>query len=113
MASGQEIEAHVYFIQAGDSQAVKIGTTIEPLEKRMRTLQTANHTALRLIGAIDLTRIEHLEADGRVQYAQLARWMESKIHAKFAENRIRGEWFSLTEEFAAYIREVSNVPPPQ
>lgn len=109
MAPRREVEAYVYFIQAGDDLAVKIGSTIKPLEERMLMLQTGNHAALRLIGAIDVLRIADDKAMDRTQYARLAREMEFKIHAKFAKDRIRGEWFNLTEELAAYIRKVSNV----
>lgn len=59
------ITGYVYFVQAGEHPAVKIGHTIELLEKRLLALQTGNHQQLRLIGAIDLRKTGALETLNR------------------------------------------------
>ncbi len=98
--------AFVYFIQAGDNPVVKIGSTIETLKKRLLVLQTANHLELRVIGAIELSG----EPEARGRFWERARRQEAELHAKFSRDRIRGEWFRLTDELATYIRQASNVP---
>jgi hypothetical protein len=103
------ITGYVYFVQAGDHSAVKIGHTIEPLGKRLLALQTGNHQKLRLIGAIDLGKTEALESLNRIEFSKLARKKEAEIHALFSKERIQGEWFNLSNELVLFIAEVSNV----
>jgi hypothetical protein len=103
------ITGYVYFIQAGDDPVVKIGTTIEPLEKRLFALQTANHKKLKLIGAIDLRKLAEMEHANRIEFSQRARCKEAEIHTQFMAQRIQGEWFTLTDDLLTFIRNNSNV----
>ncbi len=66
----------VYFIQAGDSGPVKIGKTND-VNKRLRALQTAH---------ADTLHVRHVLND-------VSAVMETRLHERFAEHRIRGEWF--------------------
>ncbi|WP_435844243.1 GIY-YIG nuclease family protein [Streptomyces griseoluteus] len=63
-------------VGAAGSSAVKIGTSADP-EGRLRSLQTGQPVELSLLWT----------CDGDYERA---------LHARFAEYRIRGEWFDLT-----------------
>lgn len=63
----------VYFVQAGDGGPIKIGMTHEPV-KRLASLQTSNHEELRILRVCPC---DHSA--------------EAALHARFAEDRIRGE----------------------
>jgi hypothetical protein len=65
----------VYFVQQGENGPVKIGRAVDP-ERRVATLQTGN--------AIDLHLREVVPGDST---------LESTMHQRFADARIRGEWF--------------------
>ena len=110
MSDNYYVSGYVYFIQAGDELAVKIGSTVE-LEKRLLALQTSNHLRLRLIGAIDLRKLGVQENLNRVEFGQLARTREAEIHKQFASDRIHGDWFKLTSELVKFIEDASNIEP--
>lgn len=65
----------VYFIEAGDRQAYKIGFSNDPLQ-RMKDLQQATHLPLRLAVASPGGRSE-----------------EGRLHRRFKDFKISGEWF--------------------
>jgi hypothetical protein len=67
----------VYFVQSGDVGPVKIGIARDPLA-RLGELQTGNPEQLH---------IRHVLPGDRT--------MESGLHHRFREARIRGEWFGL------------------
>lgn len=69
------VDQFVYFVQQGDRGPVKIGVAKDPFD-RMATLQTGNPTELHL---------RHVVPGQRD--------LESKLHFRFREARIRGEWF--------------------
>lgn len=103
------ITGYVYFIQAGNEKVVKIGSTINNLEERILSLQTANYLELNLLGAIDI-KIE-LDQQGlnRIQYSHLVKQREMEIHKLFEAYRIRGEWFKLEADLIEYIHKYSNI----
>ena len=70
----------VYFIQSGKGGAVKIGKA-KNVETRLRELQTGNPKELYLRAVLCCTS----EAN--------AFHTEQLLHIRFAENRLRGEWF--------------------
>lgn len=74
---------HVYFIKAGD--AVKIGYS-EVVGKRFSALQSGHAGELELLGAIP--------ANG---------YTEHSYHERFAQFRIRGEWFRAEPELLSAI----------
>jgi hypothetical protein len=76
---------YVYFIQQGVSGPVKIGRSYNPTA-RMAQLQTAHADRLRML---------YFERGGRDE--------ECRLHAKFSECHISGEWFELTTEMLQYI----------
>lgn len=100
---------YVYFLQAGDDPYIKIGTTIEPLAKRILQLQTANHRKLKLIGAIDLRKSSGLNSLGRLEFSVLAKRKEAEIQAMFSNSCVHGEWFDMTDDLLSYIKQASNV----
>jgi hypothetical protein len=82
----------IYFIQAGDAGPIKIGYVTEEddafVEMRVRLMQTGNPERLCVLA----TKFGGLD-------------VERELHARFAEGRIRGEWFradtpGLAEEIA-------------
>lgn len=75
----------IYFIQSGD--CIKIGYSNNP-EKRRAAIATASLDTCVLL----------LVLDGG--YSE-----EKAFHEKFREYRIRGEWFSLSPDLDAFIKE--------
>lgn len=65
----------VYFIQAAESGRVKIGIAANPV-RRLAELQTGSPEPLRILGVIP----------GGAR-------LESQLHARFADDRLHGEWF--------------------
>lgn len=68
----------VYFIQSGEHGPVKIGLAQDPL-RRMAELQTGNPEDLFLRHVVPGKRAD-----------------EGKLHHRFREARVRGEWFGLS-----------------
>jgi hypothetical protein len=85
--------SRVYFIQAERGGAVKIGVTSQRLESRLNQIQTGHPEPLRLIG-----------------WLPGGRGVEGKIHAAFADERLRGEWFSDSPRLSSFIRHCANPP---
>lgn len=77
----------VYFIQAGPSGPVKIGTTGD-LKKRLAGLQTSTAADLVMLGVIP---------GGREK--------EAALHTQFQHLRMRGEWFVPDPDLLGFIRQ--------
>lgn len=77
----------VYFLVDGGADSVKIGMSNNP-KKRQASLQTGSTESLLLLGTIE---------GGRD--------VERSLHERFAEYRIRGEWFKWTP-ISEQIREL-------
>ena len=84
---------YIYFIATKDK--IKIGFTKNPVEKRLKQLQTGNDENLVLLGYI-LGELEE----------------EQLLHKQFAKDRIRhnGEWFFPSEELVEYINKHNAQP---
>jgi hypothetical protein len=82
----------VYFITARETGTVKIGCARDP-EDRLSKLQTSSPVKLAL-EAIIFGSYE----------------TECDLHARFAEHRVRGEWFKLTDEIEEIIRKAEFSP---
>lgn len=78
----------VYAIECGDGFAFKIGIA-QNVETRLSILQTGSPLKLKVVGIIRNggTRLEH------------------RIHRKFANIRLNGEWFKGTAELRAFIEK--------
>jgi hypothetical protein len=76
----------VYFIACPETMRLKIGFTSGDVHARLRALQTGSPTNLSLVachpGSMD---------------------DEKKLHERFDEHRIHGEWFSMSEELFEYL----------
>lgn len=85
-AEGGGQPGYVYFIVCVDAPKCKIGFTKGSIENRLRTLQTGCPNELAIIcahpGTIDTER---------------------RLHERFSDSHIRGEWFRITDELRAYI----------
>lgn len=86
--------SYVYFVRAG-SEAVKIGMCRDDPPRRVANLQTGNHLDLELIGFILLPSSESGEHE--------AMDLEKAIHDLFRDEWLRGEWFRLSDDIAAFI----------
>ena len=76
----------VYFVLSMSSHLVKIGYAKDPW-KRLSSMQTGCPEELRMMAVI---------------YTYLPVGLESDLHVRFAAQRVRGEWFSLTDELVDY-----------
>lgn len=81
---------YVYFIQAGgDEGAIKIGWTEKDVHRRLRSLQHANPETLTLLG----------------RFPRPPGPSEKAVHRRFADDRIRGEWFRCSPALLLFIKE--------
>lgn len=71
---------YIYIAQDSDKGVIKVGVSSNPGE-RLKQLQTGNSSDLTLVYVSDS--------------CQQAFEVESKIHEKFANSHIRGEWFKI------------------
>lgn len=78
---------HVYFLQGESGGPIKIGTS-RNIKGRLRTHQSSNPTALRVLATI-----------------KGGRETESDIHRMFAKYQVKREWFEPSPEILAYINE--------
>lgn len=85
----------VYFIAADEAGAIKIGMASH-VWARMRDLQLANPLELTMLGFV---------------WSEHPRVLERELHKRFADLRIRGEWFRSTDELRAFILEVRDCEP--
>lgn len=79
----------VYFIEAAESEAIKIGFTYSPLQRLQKMLYWSP-CALRIAAT----------APGRIKD-------ERAIHRAFASSRMHHEWFRRTPALTAMIDEVA------
>jgi hypothetical protein len=73
-------EGFVYFVQEGDDGPIKIGWASD-LVDRLERLQTGNPRELRIIASLPGSRAT-----------------EAVFHQRFADRRIRNEWFDIDAE---------------
>lgn len=74
---------YVYFIRCGASGPIKIGSAYD-VAKRIVGLQTAHFEKLTLLGSSEVL-------------------VEFDVHERFADLRMRGEWFSVSRSLLAFI----------
>lgn len=80
------------YIYLFESQGLyKIGRSHTPAIRRRR-LQTGSPTPIRTVHT--LKTVFH-------------KWIEQQLHSRFADKRVRGEWFALTDEDVAYIKSLT------
>lgn len=81
---------YIYFATAGNDGLVKIGFTTN-LGSRMRSLSTANAGRMGAEEAF----LSYFEA-------------ERMVHERFKKDRVRGEWFRLTDEIEELWDDISD-----
>lgn len=96
----------IYFLQEGSAGPIKIGYAWRVLD-RLRSAQTGNPRELRLIGVIFVLELGHISSS---LLPTNARRVERELHLLFAPSRIRGEWFSPSEDL---VRYVANLRTPE
>ncbi len=72
----------VYFVREGIKGPIKIGRAAE-LKRRVGQLQTSNPVTLQLLGWLVAACDIGLERD---------------LHSRYANHRLRGEWFSISQD---------------
>ena len=82
----------VYFIGEKGSNIVKIGKTLGRPTKRMAAIQGSNAHELQLLAVSKAKPEKH-------------------YHDMFAKKRIRGEWYSITEDELAAMEDIIFMPP--
>lgn len=82
----------IYFIQA-ESGPIKIGLTTDT-HKRVGKLQCGNHETLTLLA----------RTPGRASD-------EKRLHTRFAEHHIRGEWFKPHADILALVAKAKSAHP--
>lgn len=85
----------IYFIEAGEGGPIKIGVAID-VAARLKDLQAANPTALRLIASIP------------GDYCQ-----ERELHRRFKGERLNGEWFIGNGAVRAFALSLSGTSPDE
>lgn len=83
----------IYFIESGWLGPIKIGFTAGPVAARVRGLSTAHHR--------ELTVLLTMEGDTVV---------ERELHHRFADHRMRGEWFHPAPDLLSFICD-AYIPP--
>jgi predicted GIY-YIG superfamily endonuclease len=78
---------NLYFVQEAESGNIKIGIA-RNLKQRLYELQTDNSNKLNLLGS------------ARFSSEQAVRKAEQRLHATFATQRVRGEWFATSARLA-------------
>ncbi len=81
-------QEYTYFIQQENGGNIKIGFTTQKPEKRLANLQTGSAYPLRIVGLLKGNK-------------------ESKLHQKFSDIRVKGEWYKNNEELVDYIKSNS------
>ncbi len=80
----------IYFVRPRRAKVVKIGFASD-IQKRLATLQTGHHSKLEIMASIPGTmQDEH-------------RW-----HKRFVGDRVRGEWFNLSDRLHATIDQLND-----
>jgi hypothetical protein len=82
----------VYFITCREANAVKIGSSLEP-HARLREVQWGCPLELKLEAVLPGSSAQ-----------------EFQFHRRFADDRIRGEWFTITDMIEAVM--AANPPGP-
>lgn len=86
----EDYPATVYFVRQGSAGPIKIGIS-EDAEKRVKELQVGNHEILNILATAPGNQIT-----------------ESFLHAVFAQDWIRGEWFSSSPKLLQFVKDVSS-----
>lgn len=77
------VSSYIYAISDGNN--IKIGKSNNP-HKRIDSLQTSNSNPLYIVATLNCT--------SQTQAFRL----EKKLHRVFSKHRLKGEWFSISEE---------------
>ena len=84
---------YIYVIRHGDTNMYKIGISKLTIQTRISAIQSGNPIKLNCIQQI---------------YTPNAIIIEKKIHNIFSKNKIRGEWFELSDKNLLKIKQIIN-----
>lgn len=88
--AGITAKGYVYFMRSELTGLIKIGYSVNP-DKRHKSIQTSNGGDVTLLTAFKGTMAD-----------------EQKLHEQFAESRVRGEWFTPTDELMKVVESYAN-----
>jgi hypothetical protein len=83
----------IYFVQENNGP-IKIGYSRSP-HTRICSIKTNSSSAISLLGVIKGTKEE-----------------EKQLHSRFSHLRVRGEWFSPSEELLGFIKGAQKIDVP-
>lgn len=89
-------ETFVYFIEAGDY--IKIGYSRDPIG---RLSQIRKRQGVKLPDGLDPSRARILTVEQGTQS------LEKRLHDRFAEHRVAGEWFEKNDRLTHYIKSIT------
>lgn len=95
MANARNSEGWVYFIGTRPGEPVKIGHTVWP-QKRLANIQSGNHKRLTILAAL---------------MSSNAGDIERRLHDKFADRRLYGEWFEWTRGIGRIVKSIKGRCP--
>jgi hypothetical protein len=78
----------IYFVQAEESRAIKIGKTYSGITNRVHQIQTGNHEKVSVIWLY-----------------RGSRWTEKSIHEALKEHLIMNEWFECHPNIFYFMKE--------
>jgi hypothetical protein len=81
----------IYFVESSEGLRIKIGTTIR-LSQRIKQLRSQYGEGLKVVAVTEGSFVE-----------------EARLHARFADLRIEGEWFVAHPVIRAFIRDHADV----
>jgi uncharacterized protein YozE (UPF0346 family) len=85
----QDDNGTIYFFECETTREIKIGITSGRVEKRMATVQTARGHKLSVLATIP----------GTTKF-------ERALHERFAQHRLKGEWFRPHPDILEYIAQL-------
>jgi len=77
-----------YLIQCGKYGAIKIGSTVNNIERRLKALQACCPYELKILHVL-----------------KGIKFSEQRLHYTFDHLRIRGEWFQYSGSLKAFIKD--------
>jgi len=91
----KDVSGYIYVLQDAKAQEYKIGkaATLRNVKQRLSTIQTGRSNTLTLLYTL---RVENRHTSERF------------LHAVFISDKIRGEWFKLTESHKVILDSIFN-----
>jgi hypothetical protein len=93
-ARNRKIQSGWVYLFRAENGLVKIGKTVNHPCYRLKAINAASPIQSVLIHKIKTNHIT---------------WLESKLHRRYADKRVRGEWFALEDKNIRYLSRFDNL----